>query len=377
MKVCILSMQRVGNFGSLLQSYALKKLLEQCGHSVSFLDIERNDADDQMRQGKALSSAVREHGFVHKLKKLDRYALNRLTIKKLAQKQDTGFEHFRRRMLGMEGNANNSRYDCCVIGSDEVFNCMSESPWGFTSQLFGNVKQARGVITYAASCGATTFEDLPEAVADRIRQAFENVSAFSVRDENTRQFVSRLTDTPAEEYFDPVVVGDFDQEIQNAALPQNLPERYCVVYSYYNRICRQEEIRAIRRFCREHRLKIIAVGAPQMWIRNYLVLEPFRMLKVFQHADFVITDTFHGTIFSAKYVKRFATVTRPSNENKLRDLIAKLGLEKHAVCSFEQLEEAYAVQNDTDRIRKLSEEERTRSMRYLSESISLSREARS
>lgn len=41
MKVCILSMQRVGNMGSLLQSYALKTTIERLGHQVEFIDIEK------------------------------------------------------------------------------------------------------------------------------------------------------------------------------------------------------------------------------------------------------------------------------------------------------------------------------------------------
>ena len=41
MKVCILSMQRVGNMGSLLQSYALKTTIERLGHQVEFIDIAK------------------------------------------------------------------------------------------------------------------------------------------------------------------------------------------------------------------------------------------------------------------------------------------------------------------------------------------------
>ena len=45
MKVCILSMQRVGNMGSLLQSYALKTTIERLGHQVEFIDIEKREDD--------------------------------------------------------------------------------------------------------------------------------------------------------------------------------------------------------------------------------------------------------------------------------------------------------------------------------------------
>ena len=48
MKVCILSMQKIQNFGSLLQAYGLKKMIEDLGHEVYFLDIKKIDADYEL-----------------------------------------------------------------------------------------------------------------------------------------------------------------------------------------------------------------------------------------------------------------------------------------------------------------------------------------
>lgn len=371
MNICILSMQHVPNFGSLLQSYVLKKEIEQLGNIVTFLDIERIEEDDKLREGKYQTFPCDGHvgGFLTKLKKLDRYTVNRLRIKAKNKQQTSIMEAFRVSSLGMGADGNDGHYDCCVIGSDEVFNCMTKSNWGFTSQLFGNVRQADRVITYAASCGATVLEEIPEAVVNRIREAFGNVFAFSVRDDNTRSMVSALTDKQVDEHLDPVLIGDFTEELSRTNLPENLPEKYCVVYSYYNRIHKKEEIRAIRDFCRKHQLEIVTVGSPQMWEKRHLVLTPFEVLRVFENASFVITDTFHGTIFSAKYADHFATITRESNKNKLGDLIERLGVQQHRVTSFDQLETAYVVRNDKERIAQLCSRERDRSIRYLQENL--------
>ena len=43
MNICILSMQRVNNYGSLLQSYSLKKTIESLGHKVYFIDIKKEE----------------------------------------------------------------------------------------------------------------------------------------------------------------------------------------------------------------------------------------------------------------------------------------------------------------------------------------------
>ena len=51
MKIGILSMQRIENFGSLLQAYALKKTLETFGNEVSFIDIQYIEEDNKLLNG--------------------------------------------------------------------------------------------------------------------------------------------------------------------------------------------------------------------------------------------------------------------------------------------------------------------------------------
>lgn len=372
MKVCILSMQRVPNFGSLLQSYALKSMLEKNGHTVEFIDIVPNSNDNSLLAGKQnvfLKEGERGGTFLSKLKKIDRYTLNRLRIKRRNQRQLELFEKFRFAELEIRQESNEKQYDCCVIGSDEVFNCLSGAAWGFTSQLFGNVDQADRVITYAASCGATVFENIPAAARQKIQEAFNRVEAFSVRDNNTYEFASRLTDCKIEQHLDPVLVYDFSAEVSHAKLPENLPKKYCVVYSYYNRFSEVEDINRIHDFCQKHNLELVSACSPQKWIRKHLALHPFSVFKVFQNAEFVITDTFHGTIFSAKYAKRFAVLLRDSNQNKLMDLVDRLKLHDHLMVTTCELEKAYGKKVDRYRIDDIISAERERSIRYLMEYI--------
>lgn len=365
MRICVLSMQRVPNFGSVLQSYALKKVLNNMGHDVSFLDIQYNKEDDDLIQNyrRNFNSECQKGGILSKVRKIDRYAINRLVIKRKSNKQDKVFGNFVVNTLGIADPK--EKYDLCIIGSDEVFNCTADTSWGFTTQLFGNVKQTNHVVTYAASCGATRIEDLPESVVKRIKTALSNISAFSVRDDNTERFIEAVTGKKAERHFDPVVIGDFNTEIESVSISEKVPKRYCIVYSYYNRINKMEEIKQIKQFCRIHSLEIVSLGAPQMWIKNHLVLTPFEALAAFRNAEFVVTDTFHGTIFSAKYAKRFVTISRPSNYNKMKSLIEDLEIEQHYANDFSSLEEINQIENDKSRINALTIQERERTVEYL------------
>lgn len=365
-------MQRVENFGSLLQSYALKSILENLGHTVFFIDIEKRDEENTLlKEIRQKFQEELENGgdrtFLSKLTKVDRYFWNRLSNKMKLKAQSSLLENFRVNNLGMGtgSEASNRNYDVCVIGSDEVFNCMTESSWGFTSQLFGDVRQAKRVITYAASCGATSYDMLPKAVDTHIRTAFCRITGFSVRDLNTENFVSHFTEKQIHTHLDPVLLDDFSAELARVTKLDNLPERYCLVYAYYNRIYKQEEIQTIMQFCSENNLEIVTVGAPQLWTRKHLVVTPFEALAVFAKAAFVITDTFHGTIFAVKYASRFAVITRASNRNKLLDLISRLGVERHLIESMTELHAAYEMHNDQERLHQIEKEERRRTIEYL------------
>lgn len=364
-------MQRVPNFGSLLQSYSLKKMLECMGTEVHFIDIEKRNEDDRV-VGERLQfdkEIEKNNGPLSKLKKMDKYVFNRIKIRKIANEQDRYFEEFRKSILSIKDEDNEEHYDLCVIGSDEVFNCMVPSAWGFTSQLYGDVKQADGVITYAASCGATKYDQLNSEMIEIIKNAFEKVSGFSARDMNTKEFIEQLTSEPVESHLDPVWVGDFQDELAQTNITVKLPRKYCIIYSYYNRIHDKKEVNDILFFCKEKGLEPIALGAPQMWLKNYVAVSPFEMLKIFQKADFIITDTFHGTIFSEKFNGHFAVLYRDSNRNKLSDLVNKINAEDHVITDFSKLDEVYKVYRKRTNVQKSIRAQREISMDYLKKYI--------
>lgn len=112
MKVGILSMQRVMNYGSFLQGFALKKTLESLGHQCEFIDIE---------QGRILPGLQRTLSFLLG-KAIDRYLHWDIFTRVRYTKE------FRRRfqteffgMLGIDRHTV-AHFDGVVIGSDEVFN---------------------------------------------------------------------------------------------------------------------------------------------------------------------------------------------------------------------------------------------------------------
>jgi len=365
MEICILSMQHVNNYGSVLQAYSLKKIIEELGHEVNFIDIKKGDNNDLNMQCNvlALDNDVKEKSWLGN-------QVQRVKEKVVGRKKRKIFEKFQVDILNIKNSNEKQRYDVCVIGSDEVFNCLQKSKWGFDPQLFGNVKTANRVITYAASCGATEVSMLSLDLKNAISKAMLNLKAISVRDENTAKFVEELIGCTYEYNMDPVAVGDFTRELQYTKISIKLPKRYCILYSYKDRISEESEIKAILEYCRKNDLELIVPFGKQYWAKNgYGEVAPFELLKMFENAESIITDTFHGALFGAKFAKRMAIIVRKSNKNKLEDLTRRLGIEKHVLTDIEELERVLTIEMDKKNIEEILQTERKKAIEYLKNNL--------
>ena len=165
MKVGIISMQRIVNYGSYLQAYALKNTLEGLGHQVEFVDYTvepplLGNSDIQNVPGKSMNVWM----------KVINYLWENRSSKSRKQRTYNRFllnlgKDFRENYLPELGITEERNYrakeDVIVIGSDEVFNCLQSNPdVGYSKELFGANANADRVITYAASFGTTTVEKL-------------------------------------------------------------------------------------------------------------------------------------------------------------------------------------------------------------------------
>lgn len=357
LKIKILSMQRVPNHGSFLQSYALKKILESLGGNVSFYDIkigESNAAISDNRKNELKYNNRKDH------------ILKRIKMRFAGKKQNRIFEEQLEKFLDIGENVDiEEACDLAVIGSDEVFNCVVPSKWGFTTQLFGNIPQAKRIITYAASCGRTTVDRLNDYFYGKIKESFRNVSAFSVRDMNTYHFVEKIAERSPQMHLDPVLIYDFSEEVETC----QFKAPFLLLYSYTNRICNPNEVAEIKKFAKKKGLKIVCAGVFQYWCDYNIPVSSFELLGYFQKATYVVTDTFHGTIMAVKFKKQFISLVRESNKQKLVYLLQCLNLSNQQVDNIFNMEHIIENNIDYKAVSKILEQERQKTFNYLEQQI--------
>ena len=369
--VGILSMQRVINYGSFLQAYALKQLLLQNGaDEVYFIDIEKGRELPGFEYSKNQSKW-------HKLKRLLQIIFTGLLFQKIRDRKFT--KRLKKSIedcfpiLELDKPAP-KEFDLVVIGSDEVFNCCQPAPWGYTLQLYGRVLNAKKVISYAGSFGHTRYEQLVQLGIDKeIGETMKTMAAISVRDQNSYDIVEKLTGIKAEIHLDPVLIYGYEKEIAERKV--SYPEKYMVVYSYQGRIKDRREIKEITSFAKEQKLKLISIFCRYDWCDEAIIpATPFDVLGWFKGAEYVVTDTFHGTIFSVITGRRFVTLVRKSgrvtNGEKVSSLLRQLRLEERCVGEDKKaLNSKLAGDVDWQRVDKALAECRKLCQMYLSDAI--------
>ena len=236
-KVGIMSMQRISNYGSFLQAYALKQLIEKMGHSVEFVDyhVEAPVVKD---------NADYKNKYIRKIQKgVETLHYNAPLSHKLAYiKYKQSFNRMYIPMLGVTDAMNyNPELDCLIIGSDEVFNCIQKnSNVGYSLELFGKDNRAKKLITYAASFGNTTLEKLNRyGKKNEIGNLLKKFDAISVRDTNSGSIVKSLTGRTPSYHLDPVLIYDYMHCCDRISrVPTQ--EKYLILYAYSGRISARE-----------------------------------------------------------------------------------------------------------------------------------------
>ena len=361
MKVGILSMQRIANYGSFLQAYGLKHILEDLGCEVQFVDYH---------PGRTLLPPDGGRGWKRKICKVlevFRYhAPFKEKLKFIQYKKNYATNYYPYLGLGEMNYA--PRLDLLVIGSDEVFNCVQNNTnVGFSPELFGVGNHAKKVITYAASFGNTTIDKLKKyGVDQQIAFWLQDINSISVRDKNSGHMVYELTGEEVIYNLDPVLIYDFVKKCSD--IPSSVgEEKYMILYGYAGRF-RKEECKAIRGYAESKGLKIFCIGGVQDICDKFIDCNPFEVIAYFQHAECVVTDTFHGTILSVITERSFVSLVRSQgygNREKMMDLLERLGLEERVLMDLSALEEQLSCPIDYKSVASILTDERRKAYEYL------------
>ena len=209
-----------------------------------------------------------------------------------------------------------------VCGSDTIF-CINEFK-GFVEGYYANFDCMRGKsVSYAASFGDPTFTDQDYQI---LNMRLKNFKALGIRENNMLPYVRDHVDVRAERTIDPTLLVEAQLYDDLIAEPQ-MDEKYILLYSRrYNRNMEQYA----ENLAKEKGLKLVeisirATNAEKGHVMRYDAgVEEF--LSLVKHAEYVVTNSFHGVIFAVQLRTPFYCFSREQGDTKISEVLDLFGL---------------------------------------------------
>ncbi len=329
-KIGIVTLYNACNYGSFLQAFGLQTALEKEGYDTSFIKVPTE-----------YNTIVGKGDFS------DQYVeYEELKYSKLLDDQ-------KKFKCIIEAN---EHMDYCVIGSDTIWN-MFDRAYESLPFFVGRGLNCDKVISYAASVGQSHWIKI---LLKNTRKLWpiRKIDCISVRDDKTERIV-HLFGRKCTRVLDPTFLCTFEDQKPDIFIP----DKYVLVYTYG---LQESEILNIKEFANKKDLQIVATGSLCDWADYNPVVNSFEWLWLIKNASFVITNTFHGTVFSVKYNKELAVITTTSD--KINSLAKELKI-NNRICTSENMTAVFDNKIDYDYINKIISDKVKKSKKYLKESL--------
>ena len=325
MKIRTITCHHAYNHGAMLQAYALTKYLQSLGHDASIINY-RPGYKGNYNYLWYQSERARKYwlGIPYVLYHLPRRLLNVRKIK--------AFNSFVNKWLTIDNHLYTDIEqlrnappiaDLYIAGSDQIWNTTLRTDAAFYLD-FGTPKRK---ISYAASFATPKLKVGTEAF---VRDKLRNFDAISVRETSALDILKSLG-YKGEVVVDPVLLLS-SEEWKQMMIPLK-HDKYILVYDFYG----QKDIKQIaQRLARLKGCKVYSVSPNYLSYahRNYNLSAPQYFLSLVNGAECVISNSFHGTVFSLIFETDFFVIGRCDGMNeRMKDLLRRYKLSNRLVTS--------------------------------------------
>lgn len=301
------------NYGGLLQAYALARLMTDLNYNAEqlrwvFVDEENGVCKTRKKPFKP-SIKVFKKVVVGILKK---------RLEKNLHKRAEAFKEFELHIPHSDKvydrtNIKNylNDYQGFAVGSDQVWNMQ----WFKEEYFFYNVLGKKYKFSYAASMPDT---NISESQKIFIKKALKDFEAVSVREKKTADFLMDLCGIEVKQVLDPTLLLDSEQwdEVANK---ETVSGKY--IFCYF--LSREKIFRnAAKDFAKKMNLKIVTLPHLAGFIKADInfgdeclyKVSPADFITLIKNAEYVLTDSFHATVFSNIYKVKHFVFNRPDFE---------------------------------------------------------------
>jgi len=359
MKIGIVTWFHYINYGTALQAYALQKFLKSNGYSCVLVNY--------VPQKKAFIEKIMSGNYIKRVaSKIESYRFKLLKhdIKEEIDERKALFKDFLNKNIDftpkIQSNEDlyrlNDIIDCFICGSDQIWN--PENLNGVYFLDFADEKKKK--ISYAPSFGVRS---ISASKKRKVQKWINRIDKLSVREEEGARILNTITQKNVEVVVDPtLLLSSFDWE--KCMINPDIKEKYILCYFLGDK---REYWDVARSFANKTKYKVVVIPVRySSFLKNYdirISVGPEEFIGLIKNAELVLTDSYHGTIFSILFekdfyvFKRFNDFRKDSQNSRVYSILKMCNLEERLIgnnffvnckhdISIDKYERVFEVLND-------------------------------
>ncbi len=355
MKTATITFQNTNNYGASLQCYALQTALKGLGIDNEVIDYESDYLNKPYK-----FAVLKEKGLV-------RFILGNVYAI-IRSPRNKKFKEFRKEIKMSVHVDRRSiseiepQYDKFISGSDQVWN---GSLVGYDDVYFLKfVSDKKKRFSYSASFG---FKTVSPKLVYKYKKLLEGYSYYSVRETTGVEIISDILGIEANHTIDPTLLLT-KNEWEKVMKAPSINEKYILVYQIEPS---RNLLKVVEKLRVKTGLKVIAIPFVMGFYPKAKMMftsGPAEWVGLFRNAEYIVTDSFHGTAFSVIFNKKFWACVDP-NESRKTSFLKLIGLENRLIYSDKSLPDNLLEDIDYEDANRVIQYERYRCLGVLRDII--------
>lgn len=330
--VKVITRHSVANYGSLLQTYATQRTLEKLGYQTEIINYIPKE--EQSWYLAFVRFKVREFSSQNGIKQL-LFFLSQIVNYSFSYFM---FKKFRSKLVKEtalyssldELKSNPPPADIYLTGSDQVWGKIANQPYD-KAFFLDFVPPGKKCVAYSASFGTETTH-IP---ASDLKQLVQKYSSLNVRELSAVRILKELGFENCNHVLDPTLLLT-REDWKSMAAKKIRHQKYVLVYqlhqnrdfeAYAEAFGKMKGLRVLRLSCSMN--SILQKG------NLVYMTSPATFLRYFMDAEYVLTDSFHATVFSIIFNKQFICISPGSTSTRMLSILKVFELEDRMLDNFQ------------------------------------------
>lgn len=324
-KVGIVSCYFKNNYGSMLQAYATKKVLDNNHIPNETINIDGNK-DFSRGKRKYYLSQIFNFNFIKSKLGMIKMKFDIKLNKKLGKNvaiRNKKYKEFRKEFnLSRTSNTYNDltklakeRYSDILLGSDQLWLPVNVVADYYTlNWVPDNINK----ISFSTSFGVS---NIPKKYNDLYKNYLKRINHLSVREDTGVKLIKDIAGLDAKLVCDPTILLTKEEWEEVAIKDRIIKDKYILCYFLGKNI---EHRKFAERLRKKTEYKIVSLNHADEYVKysdTFCDIDPYDIgprewINLIKNAEYVCTDSFHGTVFSLIFNKKFFNFRRYNSNSK-------------------------------------------------------------